>query len=223
LLHSSAVEFRGNFNGLYPVKDNWYYDRMKTFHSNGRYLRYLIGEDAVLFFNLSEALKQFNKTRHDFFAHILTNGIAKISSNKTWHHYEMPNNSAVNIGSTLVDIGETFPILTKLGSPIIFLKVNKLIESTFDIKGKLLVPHGWGKKSIARPTISFDFKKNVIKLNGTDYAIEYGTSLGKDKSFIIRDYEIDEYLAFLKKYYEFTVIEKYNQLLSYSKQGLIKW
>ena len=46
--------------GLFPEKDNWYYNAIKTYTDpeTGRYLRYLDGEYAEKFWNISHFLEE---------------------------------------------------------------------------------------------------------------------------------------------------------------------
>ena len=49
--------------GLFPEKDNWYYNSIKTYTDpeTGRYLRYLDGEYAKKFWNIAHFLEDFNE------------------------------------------------------------------------------------------------------------------------------------------------------------------
>ena len=53
VVHASAAEYKeGNMKeGLFPEKDNWYYNSIKTYTDpeTGRYFRYLDGEYAEKF------------------------------------------------------------------------------------------------------------------------------------------------------------------------------
>ena len=41
VMHSSVKEFKDSYMGLYPVEENWFSDSIRTYHDNGRYLRYI--------------------------------------------------------------------------------------------------------------------------------------------------------------------------------------
>lgn len=223
VLHSSAKEFKGNFNGLYPVEGNWFYGNIKTFFKDGRYFRYLIGEDAELFYKMAEGVNAFNKARHDFFAHLLTNGSINLKNSHTWHHYGMPSYNSVIIGSYLVNSNDPFPILTKPGQPILIVRVSKVKDPSLKVGEKILVPHGWGKQSLILPKINLDLLNNRIILNDQPYNNQFGVSIGKNESFITRNFSIEAYLKLLDIYFEYEVLDMLDQIISYNKSGIIQW
>lgn len=49
VMHSTAKEFTKGYNGLYPTKNNWYYDKIHVYERDNRYFRYIIGHEAELF------------------------------------------------------------------------------------------------------------------------------------------------------------------------------
>jgi len=126
LIHSSAAEFKKQFNGLYPIPGNWYMDYIKTHYTNGRYLRYLTGDKALLFLKLAHQLKSYNKVRHEFFAETLlsSSGIS-INNALHHHHYDMPTSQSVLIGSILAQENDIIPIFTRPGKPIVLFQVAK--------------------------------------------------------------------------------------------------
>ena len=68
LLNMFISEYKeGNMEeGLFPEKDNWYYNAIKTYTDpeTGRYLRYLDGEYAEKLWNISHFLEEFNEKRN---------------------------------------------------------------------------------------------------------------------------------------------------------------
>ena len=60
VMHSSVKEFKDSYMGLYPVEENWFSDSIRTYHDNGRYLRYIKDEDARQFAAYAHKLEQYN-------------------------------------------------------------------------------------------------------------------------------------------------------------------
>ena len=54
--------------GLYPVEENWFSDSIRTYHDNGRYLRYIKDEDARQFAAYAHKLEQYNVQIHKWYA-----------------------------------------------------------------------------------------------------------------------------------------------------------
>ena len=48
VLHSSANEFKDNYNGLYPAETNYVHECLKVYNDCGRYIRYLDGSSRVI-------------------------------------------------------------------------------------------------------------------------------------------------------------------------------
>lgn len=91
VMHSTAKEFTKGYNGLYPTKNNWYYDKIHVFERGNRYFRYIIGHEAELFYKTAASLDEYNEVRHEHIAESLLKGYAKIKSVSHHHHYGMPN------------------------------------------------------------------------------------------------------------------------------------
>lgn len=49
IIHSSAAEFEILYNGLYPVENNYFFEKIKIFYYDNQYVRYLDGQAAELF------------------------------------------------------------------------------------------------------------------------------------------------------------------------------
>ena len=68
VMHSSVKEFKDSYMGLYPVEENWFSDSIRTYHDNGRYLRYIKDEDARQFAAYAHKLEQYNVQIHKWYA-----------------------------------------------------------------------------------------------------------------------------------------------------------
>lgn len=157
VLHSSAKEFKDSYVGLYPPtnnQDNWFSEKIRKSPSPttpGRYLRYLKGEDAQHFIWLAHQLETVNEQLHKWFAEQIGGENCKIPSNmekSTYHHYYMPTDTSIAIGTFVEPPGTTVPIFSAPGQPICLFEVSKYGNWTIrlDSKEKCLIPHGWGQK-----------------------------------------------------------------------------
>lgn len=229
LLHSSANEFKDNFNGLYPIKGNWYFDKIKTYSNNNSYIRYLDGKDAEMFYSIASDLYRFNETRHEFIAHVLLKDFAAINKVSHFHHYGMPNNFSIIMGGHIMKNNEIAPLLTVPGENVYFIKYNYPKDDTLKINDSLfLTPHGWGKTHIGTPSISLKVPENKFILDEESYEIEFGTSLRNHKNLKLRDFSSlnsannDNFFKYLTELYDFEIIDEMEQISSWSKEG-VKW
>lgn len=170
--HSSAAEFKKQYNGLYPAKDNWFYDSIETFkdEDSPRYLRYISGSKAELFAKKALMLQEYNKVRHQFFAHTLvgSNRIDKEVLNV--QHYGMPTPTSVAIGCQW-NAKDFYVLLTAPGKPIFFIEPELTGKNVIQ-SGKetlVLTPHGLGMKSVTPPTV--EYLPNSLKVSDTEYQL----------------------------------------------------
>lgn len=187
VMHSTAKEFTKGYNGLYPIKGNWYYDRIHVFESFGRYFRYLSGDDANLFMKTAISLNSFNEIRHENIAYSLLHDCSSINNVKHWHHYGMDKNNAIQIGCYAINKGETFPIFSKPGYSIDIFKVNHCTR--VDRQGRYIVPHGWGKSLPSKFNINVDIKRNKINIGNYNFNLFNGESLYAIPDLKYRDFE----------------------------------
>ena len=158
VLHSSAKQYKDTFLGLYPKPNNWYFDFIKTYEDkvSGRYIHYLKDTEAQRFISIARSLNEQNKDIHDWFAKQIMCGIRPIQS-KTYHHYGMPTDYSIAIGTYVVDEKDIVPIFSREGCPIFLFKVSDDMWSIeLEGKRKYVVPHGWGQK------IKYEYFQNQI-------------------------------------------------------------
>jgi hypothetical protein len=228
ILHSSASEFKKELNGLYPNNNNWYFKDIKTYFAKGRYLRYLIGNKAILFSRIAKQILEYNIIRHAFIGSLLLDDLCNIEAERTFHHYFMPTDHSVVIGGHLVKSGDNSPLLSSLGESIYMLKINNSndrIAMGNDIYN--LVPHGWGKESIVYPEIKIDCEKNTFSLNGVVDTIHIDSSLRGHPDLHIRNYAtsigIDKYFASIREQIDFDIVDTLSQIVSYTGKGYNRW
>lgn len=165
VLHSSAVEFKESYVGLYPTENNWYSDYIKTKESNnndGRYIRYIKDKEAASFIDFAHKLEKYNMQLHKYVAEDI--GCVRNTELKqnTFHHYYMPNDSSIAIGTYVERPGTIVPLFSNVGKPIYMFEVG---QDNWKIKlaGKgevCLIPHGWGQEIDNIQSIKLKINKN---------------------------------------------------------------
>ncbi len=231
VLHSSASEFKRQFNGLFPTSTNWYADDIQVYSNGERYIRYIVGRNAELFAKTAKMLEPYNCVRHEFMADSLLRGKCRVTSVTHHHHYYMPTSQSVMIGSYLLRDNEVAPIFTYPGDPMFLFAPTPSSPSRIRFEGieQHLIPHGWGKACKGIPNLSVDWSADKLTFNGKEVSIRdgsqglyghmdlelrrFGTSAG------IPDY----YFDLAKEFIEGSVTEKLLQRISCSRGGVVRW
>lgn len=223
IVHSSAAEFETLYNGLYPVENNYFFDKIKIFYYDKQYIRYLDGQAAELFQKMAANLYAFNENRHDFIISLLVGQDAKIHNSKHYHHYGMPSSNEAIIGCHLIEAGEQTPLLTRPGENIYIIQYNKTIDQEFLMMDKFTTPHGFGKCHLDVPNIKINITRNTFELDSLEYKIKYGESLRSHPNLQLRNLPVEVFLDYLSMNYDYKIIQEFKQLVSYNKLGLIDW
>ncbi len=173
LQHSSASEFKKQYNGLYPTQGNWFYDSIEIFRDedSSRYIRYISGLKAELFAKRAMILEEYNRVRHQFFAETLVGGSRIDKEILNVQHYGMPTESSVAIGCQW-NAQDFYLLLTDPGKPLFFIQ-PQFTGKNFIQNGKdklLLTPHGLGMKASAPPKV--EYLSNALKVNGIEYLLD---------------------------------------------------
>ncbi|SJZ52896.1 hypothetical protein [Porphyromonas cangingivalis] len=231
VIHSNEKEFKYQFNGLMPAKENWYADDINIYQEGNRYIRYLKGDKAELFIDIAKMLEDFNIIRHRFIAHLLTHKRTKINHQFDKHHYYMPTRNSVAIGCFIISEGEEVPIFSKVGKDIFVFKplqggANKIITLNEKME-RLIVPHGWGKTCEKDVCFEIDLENKQFYLSGKSYPIEPLISLGKDERLSIRNFSSDptspeSIFSQMQQHCPGVVVERIIQKSSYTKYGFQK-
>lgn len=192
IIHSNEKEFKYQYNGLMPVKGNWFVDDIKVYIKENRYLRYLIGAKAELFIDIAKMLEEYNIIRHRFIAQLIIGNKTKIVEQKDDHHYYMPSRDSIAIGCFPVKYGSEVPIFSKVGRDMFLfhpeLGGKNALNTLNSNERILLTPHGWGKTCRDDVTFTIDYENEIFNLYGTPYKIETLVSLGKDEKLSIREF-----------------------------------
>lgn len=224
VVHASAAEYKkGNFEeGLYPEKDNWYYNAIKTYTDpeTGRYLRYLDGKYAKKFWNIAHFLENFNAKRNEYFIKKTFDGLIdkKILNIQ---HYGMPSEHSICIGCHWKD--GMYALLTAPGEDIYF--VNPLFsEKNRFIHDKMnftLSPHGLGTK-VPNKNANIKISKDNIKIGENSF--KGSQILDIDVDIKIRgtdegDKKISETVNDILDIYPGEIQGKMKQIASITKRG----
>lgn len=147
VLHSSPKDMKESYVGLYPIEDNWYSSKIKTFEDRGRIIRYIKGVDAEYFIKTAHNYERFNEDIHKWIACQFNwdESICPIIK----HHYYMPTDSSIAIGTFTERPGEIVPMFSNVGKPVYLFEIGKN-NWTYDLGGRkgevCIVPHGWGQQ-----------------------------------------------------------------------------
>lgn len=147
VLHSSAKQFKDTYLGLYPKPKNWYSGYVKTYtdSNSNRYIRYLKDSEAKQFISIARMLNRENEDIHNWFASKFCKGI-HFTQKRTYHHYGMPTDYSIAIGTYVIDDEDIVPIFSREGYPIWLFKPDERMWSIeLEGKRKYIVPHGWGQ------------------------------------------------------------------------------
>ena len=230
VLHSSANEFKENFNGLYPVRNNWFYSHLKKFSNENSYIRYLDGNDAELFYKIAEGLYNFNEIRHEFIFNVFLHDMKYTGEVSHYHHYGMPSSKSVIMGEHLIYKNEVLPILSLPGEDIYMVKFQNVKDDTLKIDDSHYIsPHGWGKRHTGVPKLYLNISENKFILDEQVYEIEFGQSLRSHPNLELRDFETsnvsrkDSFFEYLNKMYTFEIVDELSQIASWNKMGIKKW
>lgn len=192
LVHASAGEFKEQYNGLYPVRSNWYWDAVQVLTGEGgRYLRYISGDAADRFFNIADSLVAYQENRQWMIAQILADEAGtSIDQVLCRPHYGMPDRNSVAIGCQWLD-GSTasYPLLTRPEMPIYMVKPDFGVIRTVSLDGGLmgLAPHGLGVA--AQEGAEVRFRPEGIAIGNEVYGP--GTNISRSRSVGIRNLGLD--------------------------------
>jgi hypothetical protein len=228
IIHSNEKEFKYQFNGLMPVDGNWFMDDVITYNKGSRYIRYLTGKKAQLFFDIAKSLEEYNIIRHRFIANLVSD-FCGISYESDSHHYFMPTNSSVALGCFIAEPGDILPIFSAPGRDIHLYQVQAGGENSLQLingdKPKLIVPHGWGKRSISEPSIEWQDENLIV--NNLSFPIKPLESLGKHPDLVLREYSTnldnpDNYFSQINQYCPGQIVLTIKQKASFCRQGFLK-
>lgn len=204
VLHSSARELKDSYLGLYPSENNWYSSKVKTYiypDAEGRYLRYINGGEALQFINMAHNIEEYNVEIHKKVAKELNGGVEP-SQNESIikHHYYMPTDSSIAIGTFVEQLGEIVPMFSDVFKKVYLFKIgeNNLTYNLGEKKGRCcIIPHGWGQEINNINNIYVDPINQTLSLDNVKYGINSRIRLDDRVNKNIRQFKDGE--VFLKK------------------------
>lgn len=173
VLHSSANGFKNSYIGLYPVEDNWYSDYIRVaFGSNARYIRFIKDYSAVHFIENAHKLEKYNVQIHKWFADYISNNNSS-TKGKTFHHYYMPTDSSIAIGTYVEEPNKIVPLFSDVGKDIYMFKIGK-DNWKIRLGGRevCLVPHGWGQVIDNVKSVVVDNENKILRIDNYEYTID---------------------------------------------------
>lgn len=192
VLHSSANEFKDSYMGLYPVENNWYSNYIRTNpspYAPKRYIRYIKDHEAAYFIENAHKLEKYNTQIHRWFADSIGNGMKSLKG-ETFHHYYMPTDSSIAIGTYVEEPDKIVPLFSDVGKDIYMFKIGK---ENWKIKlgGKevCLVPHGWGQVIDNVNMIIVDNENKILKIDDNEYEIHSKIRIKNGNNKHIRDFK----------------------------------
>ena len=222
IVHASASEYKKQKNlGLYPEKDNWYWNNIQTefLPNSNRYLRYITGTTAEKFYTIAHFLELFNIERNRYFCDkVLGNLLDKEILNIS--HYGMPNSNSVCIGVQWKN--EIYTLLTAPGKNIyiiepILSKTNKNYLSDKII----LTPHGLGLE-IANEHKEIKYCEDSFMLGNTIFNQDKNIEIGvytKNRGIDVKNNTFQEIIHPIFNICPGKLKGELQQICSYSKHG----
>lgn len=197
VLHSSANEFKNSYMGLYPIEDNWYKGKIKTYRSGNRYLRYIKDEEARYFATNAKHLRNYNEQIHKWLATKINAGKEPNEKDiNIKHHYYMPTEQSIAIGTFIETPGTVVPMFSNVGKPVYLFRIgHDNWKISIDGTQKCLVPHGWGQQIEWVKSVSVDAERNLLFLDNDSITINSKSRIEDDKKQV-RNFECGE--EFLK-------------------------
>lgn len=220
VMHSSAKEYKDSYLGLYPTEDNWYYSKIRTYPDRvqkDRYFRYLKDADAKDFISFAHKLEGYNVEIHRWFAEQWISECKP--EGQTFHHYYMPNDSSIAIGTYVEKPGTVVPIFSNVGKPIYLFEIGRQNwKVKIDGKEKCVIPHGWGQELISTTDdnkISVDVEDNTLSINGNTIKISSEARLSSSQKKI-RDFaDGAEFLKKGKKFIDGKIVKTLSPVFLY--------
>lgn len=173
VIHSSANELKHSYMGLYPVEDNWYSGKIKHINgNNGRYFRYLKDEDARYFIRMAKNFQMYNEQIHQWVAERFNGGPFENKEKWMAHHYYMPTDQSIAIGTFAEPVGTQVPMFSAHGKPMYIFEIgpNNFQVDLGETKGRVcVIPHGWGQKIDGIESITICNNQLVLRVDGAEY------------------------------------------------------
>lgn len=207
VVHASACEFKEE---LYPISGNWYFPQIQTEYlpNSSRYLRYISGKAAEIFYGKAKELVSFNENRNRYFCQKVLGDLLEKELLNT-NHYGMPTQNSIAIGCHWNTHLTT--LLTAPGKNI-FLVIPK--ENYF--------PHGFG---LCLPEdSSFVLQQSDLQIGSKHFSLGDSIHIGTDG---INRYSetipLDKQICSILEHCPGKIAGELEQISSYSNIGFKIW
>ncbi|MCX4302792.1 MAG: hypothetical protein OSJ66_02080 [Clostridia bacterium] len=221
VVHASASEYKKQKSlGLYPEKDNWYYNEIKTeyLENDFRYLRYIEGKTAEKFYVIANFLELFNLERNRYFCEkVLGNLLEKEILNTS--HYGMPNKNSVCIGVQWKN--EPYTLLTAPSKNIYIVNPIEKAGKNNISNNILLSPHGLGLQ-ITSKNKKIEYLENAFKIDNKVFHKEDSIEIGKyskNRGIDCTYKELENTVHKILDICPGSIIGELSQICTFSKKG----
>ena len=126
-------------------------------------------------------------------------GDIKPIQQKTYHHYGMPTDYSIAIGTYVVDERDVVPIFSREGYPIfLFRPSSNMWSIVLEGKTKYIIPHGWGQELrydyFAKQIQKEDFKNGKLSIKNGKFVLS-----NSQHGYYEKKFDIDYSARFNKK------------------------
>ncbi len=201
VMHSSASEFKEYHNGLYPLKGNWYFDKIKTYEKGNRFLRYISGKTAENFYKTAKLLRDYNKIRQRYFANSIFDKYGIENEILFAPHYGMPDSNSIAIGCNFIEDESIYLLLTAPEQSCFFIKPTKGGDNCIKLnKEYILTPHGLGMEMVNTTEVEYYSSTQILfdkELYTANDKLSFDTKLKIRESFYQDKLEKNDVCRFL--------------------------
>lgn len=155
-------------------------------------------DEALRFISIARSLNEQNRDIHNWFASEIFGDIKPIQQ-KTYHHYGMPTDYSIAIGTYVVDERDVVPIFSREGYPIfLFRPSSNMWSIVLEGKTKYIIPHGWGQELrydyFAKQIQKEDFKNGKLSIKNGKFVLS-----NSQHGYYEKKFDIDYSARFNKK------------------------
>lgn len=170
VIHSGDDSYRDADTGIYPSKEIWYKDQIKTSFdkTRSRYLNYLVDEYAERFVRIAINKRKNIAQFHRHLSEEIVLGYGSIENLYTFQHYGFCFPNTAVLGTGLIKANEIFPIFSNEGLPIVIVKpTEKMWSVKINSERRFVIPHGWGQdiRGITNLSNQWQYGKIILTIN----------------------------------------------------------
>lgn len=208
LIHASDNRYKFGEYGLYPREDTWYYNLIKTYSNDSRFIRFIEGDTASRFYDVYLQAEIDNVKRNNYLAEILVDSILE-SEYLYSPHYGMPSMSSIAIGCQW------------RSSPYILLSAPGKDVFVIESSEQLLLPHGFGVKA-KKDCKNLQCTKQGLIINSVNYSHTEGVLFSENVCTRFEEENINQQfiINFLNNK-NVKISKVLHQIYSYNRNGFL--